>query len=139
MGEVLRHALAETLARGDLRDPDLQGVPITVTEVRPSPDLKAATVFVTPLGGGDTAQIVKALKRARGHLRAEIARKVEAKFTPELRFVADDAFDNSARISAILNDVSRKDAERSAAASDDAGADDDAGDDAARDRTSDGA
>jgi ribosome-binding factor A len=114
MGEVVRHALAEVLARGDLRDPDLTGVAITVTEVRPSQDLKSATVFVTPLGGvGDIDLIVKALKRARGHLRAEVGHMVEAKFTPELRFVADTAFEQSQRLSEVLRDVAARDADRS--------------------------
>ena len=111
MGEVVRHALAEVLARGDLHDPDLRGVRITVTEVQPSPDLKSATVFVTPLGGGDADQIVKALKRAKGRLRGEIGRMIEAKFTPELRFVADDAFDRSQRIASLLDDVASRDAD----------------------------
>lgn len=102
MGEVVRHALAEVLARGDLRDPDLKGMMITVTEVQPSPDLKSATVFVTPLGGGDATVMVKALKRARGHLRSELGRLIAAKFTPELRFVADDAFDRSARLESAI-------------------------------------
>lgn len=110
MGEVVRHALAEILARGDLRDPDLAGVNITVTEVQPSPDLKSATVFVTPLGGGDATQLVKALKRARGYLRVELGRTIEAKFTPELRFVADTAFDQGQRIASLLDEVARKDA-----------------------------
>jgi len=114
MGEVVRHALAEILARGDLRDPDLAGVAITVTEVRPSPDLKSATVFVTPLGGGDAAPIVKALKRASGHIRAELGHMIEAKFTPELRFAEDTAFDQGERIAALLQDVRGKDAERDA-------------------------
>lgn len=110
MGEVVRHALADVLARGDLRDPDLAGVAITVTEVQPSPDLKSATVFVTPLGGGDVDVVVKALKRARGHLRSEIGRMIEAKFTPELRFVADEAFDRGQRISNLLREAVAGDA-----------------------------
>ena len=118
MGEVVRHALAEILARGDLRDPDLAGVAITVTEVRPSPDLKSATVFVTPLGGGDATPIVKALKRASGHIRAELGHMIEAKFTPELRFAEDTAFDQGERIAAILQDVREKDAARDEAGDD---------------------
>lgn len=110
MAEVVRHALAEILARGDLRDPELAGANITVTEVQPSPDLKSATVFVTPLGGGEAQHLVKALKRARGYLRAELGKTIEAKFTPELRFVADTAFDQGERITAILDDVARADA-----------------------------
>lgn len=112
MGEVVRHALADILSRGDLRDPELAGVAITVTEVRPSPDLKSATVFVTPLGGGDAAALAKALKRARGYLRAELGRVIEAKFTPELRFVADTAFDRSQRISDLLREADDRDSAR---------------------------
>jgi ribosome-binding factor A len=106
MGEVVRHALSEVISRGDLRDPELAGQVITVTEVKPSPDLKSATVFVTPLGGGDADAIVKALKRARGYLRAELGRMIESKFTPDLRFVADRAFDQSQRISLVLRELS---------------------------------
>ncbi len=105
MGEVVRHALADILARGDLRDPELAGAVITVTEVRPSPDLKSATVYVTRLGGGEAASLVKALKRARGYLRMELGREIEAKFTPELRFVEDTAFETSQRIATALKDV----------------------------------
>jgi ribosome-binding factor A len=109
MGEVVRHALSEIIARGDLRDPALSGQAITVTEVRPSPDLRIATVFVTPLGGGEADDIVAALKRARGYLRAELGRMIEAKFTPDLRFVADKAFDQSQRISHVLRKLSNDD------------------------------
>lgn len=105
MGEVVRHALATILARGDLRDPDLANAAITVTEVRPSPDLKSATVFVTRLGGGEAASLVKALKRARGYLRMALGREIDAKFTPELRFVEDTAFDTSQRIATALKEV----------------------------------
>jgi ribosome-binding factor A len=112
MGEVVRHALAEILARGDLRDPDLAGIPITVTEVQPGYDLKTATVFVTPLGGGDATEMLRALKRARGFIRGELARMVEAKYTPQLRFVEDNAFDQSQRIASLLSDVAEADASR---------------------------
>ena len=83
--------------------------------VRPSPDLKSATVFVTPLGGGgggDVKAVVKALKRAKGYIRSELGRKVEAKFTPDLRFVPDETFDRGQRIDGILSDVAAKDAAR---------------------------
>jgi ribosome-binding factor A len=109
MGEVVRHALAETLARGDVRDPDLAGVAITITEVRPSPDLKTAMVFVTPLGGqGDMKLILKALKRAKGYFRSELGKVMTSKFTPELRFVEDDAFDRGARLNLILDQVAHE-------------------------------
>jgi len=119
MGEVVRHAIAEILARGDLRDPELADVAITVTEVRPSPDLKSATVYVTPLGGGgDAAAIVKALKRARGYIRSELGRMIEAKFTPELRFQEDTAFDRSQRIASVLHDVRVSDAAKASGGGD---------------------
>lgn len=110
MGEVVRHALAQVLTRSDLRDPDLQGVHITVTEVRTSPDLRAATVFVTPLGGGDATVMVKALKRAKGYIRNELGKMLESKFTPELRFVADETFDRGERIDQAIKSASVQDA-----------------------------
>jgi ribosome-binding factor A len=103
MGELLRHALSEIMTRGEFRDPTLAGTPITVTEVRLSPDLKNATVFVTPLGGGDVNAIVEALQHARGYLRAQIAGMVEAKFTPNLSFKADTSFAVAERIEALLS------------------------------------
>ncbi len=93
VGEVLRRALSDILARGDLHDPDLSGVSITVGEVRPSPDLRQATVFVLPLGGGNAAGVIQALTRNRGEIRRAVNREVTLKFSPELRFVADTTFD----------------------------------------------
>ena len=107
MGEELRHALADALARGDIRDPQLREASITVTEVRVSPDLRNATVFVTPLGGGNMDEIVSALQRARGYFRATIARSVEARFVPDLRFEADRSFDNAERIDQLLREDGR--------------------------------
>ena len=71
---MLRHALAEILRRGDIRDPDLAGVSVTVTQVRPSPDMRHATVFVEPLGGRNADTVVKALNRHKGFLRGELGR-----------------------------------------------------------------
>ena len=102
VGEELRHALAEVLGRGELRDPALDGVSITVTEVRVSPDLRNATAFVTPLGGGDSATLVAALARAAPFLRGRIGRMVQLKFTPALGFEADSSFDEAGRIDALL-------------------------------------
>lgn len=102
MGELLRHVLSEIMARGEFRDPTLTGASITVTEVRPSPDLKNATVFVTPLGGTDVNAVVEGLQRARGYLRAQIAGKIEAKFIPELTFKPDTSFAEAQRIEALL-------------------------------------
>jgi ribosome-binding factor A len=102
VGEELRHIIANIIERGDIRDPDLQGRAITVTEVRISPDLKNATVFVVPLGGGDTAPILKGLKRARPFLRHEIARSVDLRAVPDLSFEPDVSFDEASKIDALL-------------------------------------
>lgn len=93
VGEAIRRALADVLMRGDLREPELDGVAITVGEVRCSPDLKLATAFVLPLGGRDAERIVAALNRARGELRRQVTRAVRLKFSPELRFRLDETFD----------------------------------------------
>lgn len=103
MGELIRHALSDLFARGALSDPALAGVSLTVTEVRASPDLKNATVFVTPLGGEDMDQIVSALERASGFLRAQVARSIEVRYTPNLQFEADRTFENARRIDDLLN------------------------------------
>jgi ribosome-binding factor A len=102
VGEVLRHALSGILRETDIRDPDLQGVSITVTQVKPSPDMRHATVFVEPLGGQKAATIVEALNRHKGFLRGEMGRQIELKFTPELRFVEDTSFAEAERIERIL-------------------------------------
>ena len=93
VGEVLRRALAEQFARGNLHDPDLAGVSITVGEVRCSPDLRQATVFVLPLGGRDADAVLQALMRNRNELRRLVTRSVKLKFSPELKFVLDTSFD----------------------------------------------
>ena len=85
VGEELRHILAEILARGDLRDPDLAGRSITVSEVRVSPDMRNATAFVLPLGGGDEDVVVAALGRAATFLRNEVGRKLHLKYLPNLQ------------------------------------------------------
>jgi ribosome-binding factor A len=102
VGEAVRHALVEVFARGHIRDPDLADVSLTVSEVRMSADLRQATAFVLPLGGGDTETIIKALKRAAPYLRGEVARIVDLRYAPELRFIADRSFDAAGRISAAL-------------------------------------
>ena len=109
MGELLRHALAELLARGELRDPVLRESPITVTEVRVAPDLRRATVFVTPLGGANTEIVVGALRRARGYFRGQIAHMIEAKFVPDLHFQADESFDAAQKVEALLRVAARRD------------------------------
>jgi ribosome-binding factor A len=103
VGEVLRHALSDILRARDIRDPDLEGVSVTVTQVKPSPDMRHATVFVEPLGGKNADVIVDALNRHRGFLRGELGRTIELKFTPELRFVEDTSFAEAQRIERILH------------------------------------
>ncbi|MGY9054685.1 MAG: 30S ribosome-binding factor RbfA [Alphaproteobacteria bacterium] len=102
MGELLRHVLAEVIARGSFRDPVLADAGITITEVRTSPDLKNATVFVTPLGGGDMSAVVKALNNASGFLKAHVAKSIEARAVPNLSFKPDVSFANAERIEALL-------------------------------------
>ena len=103
VGELLRHALAEVLQRGEINDPVLETHVVTVPRVKMSPDLKLATLFVMPLGGKDANDVIKALDKHRAFLRGEIARKVNLKFAPDVRFKIDDSFDNSAKIDALLN------------------------------------
>ena len=102
VGETVRHALAEILAQGDVHDPDLEGHIITVPEVKMSPDLKLATIFVMPLGGRDTEVVIEALNRNKRFLRGEISHRVNLKFAPEIRFRVDDRFDEAERIEKLL-------------------------------------
>jgi ribosome-binding factor A len=102
VGEMLRHALAQILLRGEIRDPDLEGVSVTVTQVKPSGDMRHATVFVEPLGGRNARQIVDGLNRHRAFLRGEMGRMIELKFTPELRFVEDTSFAEAEKIETLL-------------------------------------
>ena len=104
VGETVRHAVAEILSQGSVHDPDLEGHIITVPEVRMSPDLKLATAYVMPLGGLDEAPVIAALERHRKVLRQEVARRVNLKFAPELRFRRDETFDEAARIDKLLRD-----------------------------------
>jgi ribosome-binding factor A len=104
-GELMRHALVEILREQEITDPDIAGVSITLTEVRMSPDLRHATVFVEPLGGGEQASVVvKALNRHHKFLRGRLGHAIDMKFTPALKFLHDDTFDEAARISAIFAD-----------------------------------
>jgi len=103
VGEMLRHALSEILRERDIRDPELEGISVTVTQVKPSPDLRHATVFVQPLGGENAETIVNALNRHRGFLRGELGHAIALKFTPELRFVEDTSFAQAERIERILH------------------------------------
>ena len=102
VGEVLRHALSQILRRIEIRDPDLEGVSVTVTQVKPSPDMRHATVFVEPLGGKNAKQIVASLNRHKAFLRGEMGHMIELKFTPELRFIEDQSFSEAQKIEDIL-------------------------------------
>jgi ribosome-binding factor A len=105
VGETIRRALADVLMRGDLHEPDLDGVTITVGEVRCSPDLKVATAFVLPLGGRDAERVLTALTRARGELRRQVTRALSLKFSPELRFKLDETFDRIDDTRRMLGDT----------------------------------
>jgi ribosome-binding factor A len=102
VGELIRHALAEMLARGDVHDPVIESRMVTIPEVRMSADLKLATVYVMPLGGRDAQAVVDALERNKRYLRGEIARHVNLKFAPEIRFRVDERFDEAERIEKLL-------------------------------------
>jgi ribosome-binding factor A len=102
VGELIRHAMSEILARGDVLDDALQRHPVTVPAVRMSPDLKLATVSVMPLGGLEPSATIDALNRHKKELRTLIARKINLKFAPDLRFSLDSSFDDQARIDALL-------------------------------------
>src|ERR1700748_3084190 len=102
VGEMLRHALAEILFRSDIRDPDLDGVSVTITQVKPSPDMLSPTVYSEPLGGKNAREIVAALNRHKGFLRGEMGKLIAIKFTPDLRFVEDESFAEAEKIETIL-------------------------------------
>src|SRR5882757_5397177 len=104
-GELMRHALVEILRAQEITDPDIAGVSITLTEVRMSPDLRHATVFVEPLGGGEgAAVVVKALNRHHKFLRGRLGHAIDMKFTPALKFLHDDTFDAAARMNRLFAD-----------------------------------
>jgi len=102
VGELVRHALSELLARGDVHDPVLEGHLITIPEVRMSADLRLATIYVMPLGGHDIKQVLQALERNTRFLRGEISHRVNLKFAPEIRFRIDERFDEAERIEKLL-------------------------------------
>ena len=111
-GELIRHALVEVLREEEIHDPALQGVSVTVTEVRLSPDLKHATCFVEPLGAGVAApdhdaavgDIIKALNAHAKFLRGALGRHIDMKFTPDLRFRHDESFDAASHMDRLFND-----------------------------------
>lgn len=93
VGELIRRTLSQVLMQGDVHDPELNAMSITVGEVRTSPDLKIATVYVMPLGGGKREEAIQALKRNKGELRRELMKDMSLKYAPDLRFVIDETFD----------------------------------------------
>jgi ribosome-binding factor A len=102
VGELVRHAVSDILSQGGVHDDALSGHIITVPEVRMSPDLKLATVYVMPLGGRDIGTVVAALERNKKFLRGEVAHRVNLKFAPDLRFRIDERFDEAERIEKLL-------------------------------------
>ena len=102
VGEMLRHALAEILYRNEIADPHLDGVSVTITQIKPSPDMRYATVYCEPLGGQNAKEIVAALNRHKGFLRGEMGKLISTKFTPDLRFVEDESFAEAEKIENIL-------------------------------------
>ena len=104
VGEELRHALSSIFERAEMRDPVLSSVAVTITEVRISPDLRQATVFVMPLGGGGEDDVIAALGRAKGFLRRRLAASVRLRVLPDLFFRIDPSFAESDRIERLLRD-----------------------------------
>jgi len=113
VGELVRHALAELLTRGEIHDAVLAAHVLTIPEVRMSPDLRLATIFVMPLGGKDVEAVLAALESNKRYIRGEIARAVNLKFAPDVRFRADESFDESLRIDRLLaSDKVRQDLDK---------------------------
>ena len=102
VGELIRHALADLFSRGDIHDPVIEAHMITVPEVRMSADLRLATIYVMPLGGRDEEQVLSALEANKRYMRGEIARRINLKFAPEIRFRIDERFDEAQRIERLL-------------------------------------
>ena len=102
VAELIRHAMADMLARGDIIDPVLEKQVVTIPLVRMSPDLKLATIFVMPLGGKDIKPVLAALDSHKKFLRGEIAHRIDLKFAPDIRFRVDETFENAAKIDALL-------------------------------------
>jgi len=102
VGELIRHALSELLTRGEVHDPVLEAHLITIPEVRMTADLRLATIYVMPLGGRDQHEVVAALDRNKRFLRGEIARRINLKFAPDIRFQIDARFDEAERIEKLL-------------------------------------
>jgi ribosome-binding factor A len=103
-GELIRHALVEVLREEELQDEAMQGVSVTVTEVRLSPDLRHASVFVEPLGGVHASEVVAALNRHAKFLRGRLGQGIDMKFTPELKFLHDQSFNEAERMARLFDD-----------------------------------
>src|ERR1700758_3085539 len=103
-GELMRHSLVEILREEDIADPALEGVSVTVTEVRMSPDLRHATIFVEPLGGGHASEVVESLNRHAKFLRGRLGRSIDMKFTPDLKFLHDESFNEAQRMDRLFDD-----------------------------------
>ncbi|WP_417622136.1 30S ribosome-binding factor RbfA [Parasphingorhabdus sp.] len=103
VGEQVRHILSELLMRGEVHDEVLTSHSVSVTEVRMSPDLRHATVFVKPLLGADEAEVLKALKTNTAFFQKEVARRVKMKYAAKLKFLADESFDEAAHIESLLS------------------------------------
>jgi ribosome-binding factor A len=113
VGELIRHALAQMLARGEIHDDVLASHVVTVSEVRMSSDLRLATVYIMPLGGKDLGPVLAALEQHRKFIRGEIAHVVNLKFAPDIRFLGDETFDEAARIDRLLaSDKVKRDLEK---------------------------
>ncbi|MEJ8475124.1 30S ribosome-binding factor RbfA [Roseibium algae] len=102
VGELVRKELSEILTRGELADPDLEGVIVTIPEVRMAPDLRLATCLFMPLGGGDAKKVETALNRSAKHLRGLVSRRMTMKYSSDLRFVLDTRYDDDDRIETLL-------------------------------------
>lgn len=102
-GELIRRALAEILAKENIRDVDLQGVSVTISEVKSSPDLKHALVYAAPLGGGDVDKVIQGLQRCSSFLRGRLGKEMEMKSTPRLKFIVDRSFDTAEDMARLLD------------------------------------
>jgi ribosome-binding factor A len=103
VAEEIRHLLAGIFMRGELRDPALKGVSVTVTEVRISPDLKHATAYCVPLGGAHVPEVLAALNRSRSFLRGQVGHQMSLRYTPQLHFAEDKSFEEAQKIQALLH------------------------------------
>jgi ribosome-binding factor A len=113
VGETVRHAVADILSQGSVHDPDLEGHIVTVPEVRMSPDLKLATIYVMPLGGKDVEPVLAGLDRHKKYIRGEVAHAINLKFAPDIRFLADETFAEADRIERLLaSDKVRQDLDK---------------------------